>query len=128
MKLISAVILNQTLGQISAASESTPRDFTVLVKLVVAENMRLSNPHAQDYEKLRVDLIKQYGEEDGPEKWTIKPESPNMAEFMSEMKKLSDSEVNTKFRRIYEKELKDAPLTIAQISVLQEAGIIVPNE
>jgi hypothetical protein len=127
MKLLSVIALNKALSEISSASEVQPKDFPVLLKLVVSENLRLCAPHYQDYEKLRVDLIKQFGVQEG-EQWAVKPDSPKLKEFSDEFQKLADSEVGTKFRRIYEKELKEAPLTVTQIGVLQDADVIIPNE
>ena len=128
MKLSENFDLFLILRKIAEASQASPKDFPVLLKLAVAENLRLSLPDAKEFELQRNGLIEHR------EKSIVKDEpldSPTnkvfYKAFYEELKKLEDAPSDTKFRCIYESDLKEAPLTIEQISVLQFCGIIIKN-
>jgi hypothetical protein len=131
MKFSTLNILAKTLFEIAEACDKSPAAFTILVKLMVGENTRLASPNLAEMRKQNDGLIKQFGIEskEVPGQWSVAPDAPQAPEFMAELQKLMDAEVNTKFRRIYESDLKGNDLlTARQIGVLQEAGVLLPHE
>ncbi len=131
MKLSETLPLNNTLQEIYAAIKiSAPGAYPFLFKVIVAENVRLALPKAQEFVNRRDGLMKMHAEAHP----TAKPDDPKPEDteaqkiYEEEMRKIFDEPVNTQFRHIYESELKEAPLTMDQISILQQFGILVKNE
>ncbi len=114
--------------EIATASMESPKDFPVLVKLMAAENLRLAAPHVEDHHKLQLDLLKQNGAVEKDGQFSLAQAADGYKAFLAEFTKLQEQEVTTKFRRIYESDLGAAPVTINQLVVLQQCGVVIPNE
>lgn len=128
MKLYEIVALHSALDEIAKACAQSPKDFPVLVKLMAAENLRLAAPHVEDFHKLQIDLLKQNGATEKDGQVSLVESADGYKSFLAEFTKLREQDANTKFRRIYESDLGSAPVTINQLVVLQQCGVVIPNE
>lgn len=124
MKLIEAVALHKALTEIAAASAKDPKDFSISVKLAVAENLRAVGPNNADFQALRDSLITEHGTPvlDKPGQFTFTPEA--QAKFFAGLKTLGDQDVKPTFRTLKESDLNGSALTVDQLVALQTHGIL----
>ena len=98
---------------------STMLDVKGIAGFKIARNMRMIQDELKEYVQFKEQLFRKYGEEkDG--QLVVDKDNPNIAEFLHELEKLNQQEVNFDFRKITEEELAESGLTAKQISLIWE--------
>lgn len=135
MKNQLAVVLFDILTEIAKAANDAPSKFTINLKLAVSENRRALAPIVEDYNSIRNALIVELGEpvlndqkEVLPGQFIVKQGSTNYPKFKEEEEKLNTKSAKVRLRRIYEKDLAEAPITVDQLTILKSNGVLILDE
>jgi len=85
----------------------------------IARNLRMIQDELREYVQFKEGLFRKYGEEkDG--QLIVDKDSPNASDFMKELGKLNQQEVQFDFRKITEDELAESGLTAGQMGKIWE--------
>ena len=100
-------------------SLSTLTDFKGTVGFKIAKNVHKLQDELKDYIQFKSDLFKKYGEEkDG--NLVVDKTKENFGEFMKELNKLGDVEIDIPLVRFNENEIIECGMTSAQMSLIWE--------
>lgn len=90
-----------------------------VVAYKVARNLRMITEELKEYNEIKNELFKKYGEVKG-ENVIIEKTSNNYNLFLEEIKPYEEQDVNFDFKKITEEELENGDLTVEQIIILSE--------
>lgn len=90
-----------------------------IVGYKIARNFRMLNEELKEYNEVKQELFKKYGERQG-DNLVINKDSENYSLFLDEIKPYEEQEVNFDFRKITDEELQNSDLTAEQILILCE--------
>lgn len=90
-----------------------------IVGYKIARNLRMINEELTEYNEIKMDLFKKYGEQDD-DKLIINKDSENYSLFLNEISQYEEQEVDFNFRKFTEEELQNSDLTAEQMYFLSE--------
>lgn len=85
----------------------------------IARNLRMIQDELREYIQFKEGLFRKYGEEKD-DQLIVDKDSPNISEFLKELDKLNQQEVQFDFRKITEDELAESGLTARQMGLIWE--------
>ena len=88
-----------------------------IVGYALAKNVRLLNTELTEYNNIKQELFRKYGEEDKGQ-LVIKKESDNFQKYLEEIKPYNDIEIEIDFMKVKEKDLIDSGLTGEEMYLL----------
>lgn len=98
---------------------STMLDVKGITGFKIARNMRMIQDELKEYIQFKEGLFRKYGEEKDGQLFVNK-DNPNIVDFLAELEKLNQQEVNFDFRKITEDELAESGLTAGQMALIWE--------
>ena len=102
-----------------ALNLQTMLDVKGITGFKIARNLRMIQDELREYIQFKEGLFRKYGEEkDG--QLIVDKDSPNISEFLKELDKLNQQEVQFDFRKITEDELAESGLTARQMGLIWE--------